>query len=531
MSRRLRALALAAAPLPLLAAAAMAGTAVAQTEPLVSVPGNVSPALAHSQRDGAVDASSKMSVSVALKLRNSSELDKFIADVSNPRSPQHGKFLTPAQFNDRFAPTQSTVDSVSNFLRGQGLSVTKVSDNRQIVTADGTAAQLQHAFGTSLSRYTDTAQHRDFFANDSAPKLPAAVAGAVQGVVGLDNHAVKHTNNTKGRKPHAPSGYNPTQLRGAYDTGSLGTGSGQSVALWEFDGYQASNIAQYGRQFSLNSAAPKTVAVDGANYDSSPGDGQGEVELDIEIVNAMAPAASTYVYEAPNSDQGEVDMASQIASDNKVSVVSISWGSCEPDTTDAAITGTSNGIKQATAEGISFFAASGDDGSKDCTRSQTGGSVDAVDYPASDPNVTGVGGTHLTVSGSSYGSESAWNGSGGGTSTKFDAPSWQTGANGKRTVPDVSSDADPNSGYAIFSGGSWQVYGGTSCAAPMWAGFAALYGAKLGAANQALYGLKGTGFHDVTSGSNGTFRAGSGYDQVTGWGSYDGAKLAAALKG
>jgi len=98
-------------------------------------------------------------------------------------------------------------------------------------------------------------------------------------------------------------------------------------------------------------------------------------------------------------------------------------------------------------------------------------------------------------------------------------------------VPDVSSDADPNSGYAIYSGGSWQVYGGTSCAAPMWAGFAALYGTKLGAANQALYGLKGTGFHDVTSGSNGTFKAGQGYDQVTGWGSYDGAKLAAALKG
>src|SRR4051812_32567770 len=129
MSRRFRALALAAAPLPLLAAAALAAPATAQTQPLVSVPGNVSPALAHSQRDGAVDAGAKMSVSVALKLRNSSELDKFISDVSNPRSPRHGKFLTPAQFNDRFAPTQSTVDTVANFLRGQGLAVTKVSDN------------------------------------------------------------------------------------------------------------------------------------------------------------------------------------------------------------------------------------------------------------------------------------------------------------------------------------------------------------------------------------------------------------------
>ncbi|QUQ71025.1 S53 family peptidase [Kutzneria sp. CA-103260] len=530
MSRRFRALALAAAPLPLLAAAALAGPAVAQTQPLVSVPGNTSPALSHSERHGAVDADTKMSVSVSLKLRNSSELDKLIADTSNPHSPQHGKFITPAQFNDRFAPTQSSVDSVSNFLRGQGLTVAKVSANRQVVTVDGTAAQLQHAFGTSLGRYTDTAEHRDFYANDSAPKLPADVASVVQGVVGLDNHAVMHKNSVS-HKAAAPSGFTPDQLHGVYDTGSLGSGSGQTVALWEFDGYQTANISAYDKQFNLSSSAPKTVSVDNANYDSQPGQGQGEVELDIEIVQAMAQGASTLVYEAPNSDQGEIDMANQIATDNKVSVVSISWGSCEPDTTDSAITGTSNAIKQATAEGISFFSASGDDGSKDCTRSSTGGSVDAVDYPASDPNVTGVGGTHLTASGNSYGSESAWDGSGGGTSAKFDAPSYQQGVNGKRTVPDVSSDADPNTGYAIYSAGSWQVYGGTSCAAPMWAGFAALVGKKLGAANQALYGAKGTGFHDVTSGSNGSFQAGQGYDQVTGWGSYDGAKLAAALKG
>jgi kumamolisin len=530
MSRRFRALALAATPLPLIAAAALAGTAAAQPQPLISLSGNTTPALAHSTRDGAVDAGTPMSVAVSLKLRNSSDLDKLVADVSNPRSPRHGQFITPAQFNDRFAPTQSAVDSVSAFLRGQGLTVAKVSANRQVVTVNGTAGQLQKAFGTSLGRYTDTAQHRDYYANDSAPKLPADVAAVVQGVVGLDNHAVKHTNNVRAHRPAAPSGYSPAQLRGAYDTGSLGTGSGQSVALWEFDGYQASNISTYDKQFGLSSSTPKTVSVDGANYDARPGDGQGEVELDIEIVQAMAPGASTLVYEAPNSDQGEIDMANQIATDNKVSVVSISWGSCEPDTTPSAITGTSNAIKQATAEGISFFSASGDDGSKDCTRSQTGSAVDAVDYPASDPNVTGVGGTHLTVSGASYGSESAWSGSGGGTSTVFSAPSWQAGVNGKRTVPDVSADADPNSGYAIFSAGSWQVYGGTSCAAPMWAGFAALVGGRLGAANQALYSAKGAGFHDVTSGGNGTFKAGPAYDQVTGWGSYDGAKLAPTLK-
>lgn len=532
MPRSIRALTLAIAPLPLLAAITLTGTATA-AEPLVALPGNTSPALAHSQRDGALDANRELSISVALKLRNTAELDKFIAETSNPHSTQHGQFLTPAQFTERFGPTQAAVDSTSNFLRANGLRVNAVSGNRQVVSASGTVSQLQKAFGTSLSNYQDTAQHRSYFANDSAPKLPAEVASVVQGVVGLDNHAVK-TKRSVSRKAAAPSGYGPSQLRGAYNTGSLGDGSGKSVALWEFDGYQQPNIIAYDKQFSLTSPASQTVSVDGANYDANPGQGQGEVELDIEVVQAIAPAASTFVYEAPNSDQGEIDMANQIATDNKVSVVSISWGSCEPDTSPSSITGTSNAIKQATAQGISFFAASGDDGSKDCTRSQTGSSKDAVDYPASDPNVTGVGGTTLSVSGTSYGSETAWSGSGGGTSTVFDVPSYQKGVGGKRTVPDVSSDADPASGYAIYSAGGWQVYGGTSCAAPMWAGFAALYGTKLGAANQALYqvGAKGgAAFHDVTSGSNGTFSAAAGYDQVTGWGSYNGAELASALKG
>ncbi|MBV9847925.1 MAG: hypothetical protein JOZ47_23080 [Kutzneria sp.] len=193
------------------------------------------------------------------------------------------------------------------------------------------------------------------------------------------------------------------------------------------------------------------------------------------------------------------------------------------------------------AEGISFLAASGDDGSKDCTYFPTGPSVDAVDYPGSDPNVTSVGGATLRLNGTSYGSETGWSGSGGGTSVHFAAPDYQTGVAGKRTVPDISADADgDNSGYAIYSAGEWLDAGGASCATPVWAGFAGLANAKvghrLGNANPALYRIgKGSNaakaFHDVTAGSNGTFRAGTGYEQVTGWGSLDGAGLAAALAG
>jgi kumamolisin len=334
----------------------------------------------------------------------------------------------------------------------------------------------------------------------------------------------------------AVNGFTPAQLRSAYDTTPLGTGAGKTVALWEFDGFQASNITSYDNQFGINATAPQTVSVDNANFNAQPGQGEGEVELDIELVQAIAPGASTLVYEAPNSDQGQIDMANAIVSQDKVSVTSISWGACEAASSPATIMSTDNALAQGAAEGISFYAASGDFGSDDCRNGTTG-----VDYPASDPNVTGTGGTSLTLGANgAYGSETAWTGSGGGVSTVFAAPAYQTNTGGKRAVPDVASDADPNTGYAIFSAGQWQVFGGTSCAAPMWSGLTALIDAKagtnLGNGNAKFYsiaagGNAATAFHDITSGSNGAFTAGAGYDEVTGLGTYDGAGLASALGG
>ncbi len=272
-------------------------------------------------------------------------------------------------------------------------------------------------------------------------------------------------------------------------------------------------------------------------------------------MRGVAPKATQLVYEAPNSDQGEVDMAAKIVSDNQASVISISWGSCEPDTTASIMTAVDNSFKQAAAQGISIFSASGDDGddgSRDCTRSTSGANVVAVDFPASSPHNTGVGGTNLSVTGSNgYSSESAWSTAGGGVSTQFSQPSWQTGTGvtgTMRTVPDVSSNADPQSGFAIYTQGSsapgWQVYGGTSAAAPLWSGYTALFNQKaaaagksnLGEANPALYAVAnssnyGTTFHDVTSGANQDFSTKSGYDQVTGWGSPVADALTNALLG
>ncbi|GAA2276990.1 MULTISPECIES: S53 family peptidase [Kitasatospora] len=557
MRPRSLALASALAVLPLTAASLAATTAYAAPAPHVSaprvaLPNTVTPAVAHSQKQGDVPAAQQISVAVSLKLRNTAQLDRFLAAVNDKHSPQYGHYLTPAQFTERFGPTQADVAQVRSYLEGQGLKVTSVSANRQVVNASGTNAQIAKAFGTHESRYVDKLEKKAFFANDGAASVPASLSGVVQGVSGLNNKTVRTTRMAKPKAatPHdTPSGVAPAQYNGAYNLDKLGTdGSGTTVALWEFDGYSSSNLKTYDSQFGLSGPDVSTVSVDGANYDSSPGQGQGEVELDSEIVRGVAPKAQQLVYEAPNSDQGEIDMAAQIVSENKVSVISISWGSCEPDTTASSMTAVDNSFKQAAAQGISVFSASGDDGSRDCTRSTSGSSVQAVDFPASDPYVTGVGGTNLSVNDdNSYSSESAWSTAGGGVSTQFAQPSWQSGTGvggGKRTVPDVSSNADPNSGFAVYTAGGWQVIGGTSAAAPLWAGYASLFNQKakaagqsaLGEANPKLYSIAGgsnygSAFHDVTTGANQDFSAGTGYDQVTGWGSPVADGLTNALLG
>ncbi|MFI6447555.1 protease pro-enzyme activation domain-containing protein [Kitasatospora sp. NPDC050543] len=554
---RPRPLALAAALAVLPLTAVSLGVTAAHAAPTpnaaasrVALPNTVTPAVARSEKKGDVPAAQQLSVAVSLKLRNTADLDRFLAAVATPGTAEYGKYLTPEQFTAKYGPTQAAVEQVKSYLAGQGLTVSGVSANRQVVNVQGTAEQIAKAFGTHESAYLDPQQQRTFFANDSAASVPAELADIVQGLSGLNNHTVRTTRLAKpnaATPAAAPSGFGPSQYKGAYNLDKLGAdGTGTTVALWEFDGYKSSNLTTYDNQYGLTGPAVSTVSVDGANYDSAPGDGQGEVELDSEIVRGVAPKATQLVYEAPNSDQGEIDMAAKIVADNRVSVISISWGSCEPDTTPASMTAVDNSFKQAAAQGISIFSASGDDGSRDCTRSTSGSSVKAVDFPASSPHQTGVGGTNLKVSGTAYSSESAWSTAGGGVSTVFDKPSWQTGTgvSGKRTVPDVASNADPASGFAIYTVGGWQVYGGTSAASPLWSGYTALYNQKakaaakpaLGEASPKLYTVANsssyaTTFHDTVTGKNQDFSTKAGYDQVTGWGTPIADSLTTALLG
>ena len=517
-------------------------SAQADVDPLVKMAGNDAP-LAHSVRTGDMSPDRPITAALAMKLHDETQLELFLADLQDPASPRYHHFLTPAQFAESFAPTADEVAKVVTFLKKSGATGISVSENRQTITFQGSAGKLASTFHTPLGNYTDMTSGRPFYANDIEPALPTSIASLVSGVIGLDDHAVRKSHARVSQGIAAP--VTPPILRQAYQVNGLNaTGRGVRVGLVEFAGFQQSDITTFDRTFGLSAPPVTTVPVNGVNLNSQGGDGEIEAELDIEVVHALAPAAENLVYEADNSPAGELAMYQKIAADQDVDVVSISWGACESEEGKAQASAVNSALETGTAEGISYLVAAGDDGAADCFR-QNGSNARAVDFPASSPAVTAVGGTKLSVtSGGGYAGEVVWNdgnaggATGGGVSTLFKAPSNQ-GSSGGRSVPDVAADAAPSTGYRIFSQGQWTTVGGTSGAAPLWASFVALqnevHGWQLGNLNPALYRVgTSAGFNDVTSGDNSHegakgFKARRGFDQATGWGSFRGAALSKLL--
>jgi subtilase family serine protease len=367
-------------------------------------------------------------------------------------------------------------------------------------------------------------------------------------------------------------------------------GAGQTVALLEFEPYLSSDIATYNACYGINGASSSDVSqIDvggglGSGYSGGP-DGSGEAILDIEQILSLAPAAKVDVYEAPNSGQGELDAFTAMVQNPAVKVISTSWGECERLNGSSLAKAENTILQEAAAQGQSVFAAAGDRGSTDCAgASSSYGSSLAVDDPGSQPYVTSVGGTKL-LSASDPSAQSTWNESGaqlgaggGGLSLQWAMPSYQSGAAGSlgvisanssaspcaantgasgtdcREVPDVSADADPESGYVVYFSADnehWAVIGGTSAAVPVWAAMTALANAStycgttsVGFANPILYGLAdnasdyGADFSDITSGntdytpsgySGGLYPATTGYDLATGLGTPKAASLVPAM--
>ncbi len=536
----------------------------------VALSGQAVPLIKQAQLLGAADVQQQLQLSVGLRPRNQQDLAILLSDLYNPHSSLYHRFLTPQQFASDFAPTPDQQQQVASYLRSQGLTVTSIAPNGLLIDATATVAQAEAAFQVAINNYK--VGSRTFFANASAPAIPASLTSLIASIGGLDN-AVKWKpllqsqatapmmptrSANRLRRSAQQTGYGPSDLTGAYDETPLQSaginGSNQTVAIFELDGYQSSDITQYLQNYGLSSPSISNVLVDGFN--GAAGAGAIEVDLDIEVVAAMAPQASQLIYEGPNTTQGVNDTYNQIVTDDKAQVMTASWGECEAQSGTSELQTLDSIFQQGAAEGISMFAAAGDSGAYDCGDTNLG-----VDSPASDPYITGVGGTNLQLSSGVYGSESVWSdpsatqqgpegdGGGGGLSSTFTEPSWQTGpgvqnqySNGNREMPDVTADADPNTGYAVYctvaaagcSSSGWIEVGGTSAASPLWAGSTAVINqylqqqgkARVGFYNPTLYQLAATQqahtpFHDITSGNNLYYPATTGYDEASGLGSPD----------
>ncbi len=480
-----------------------------------------------------------MTVTVGLRLSHPNALNRFLGELQDPASPLYRHFLTPAEFTQAYGPTTAQVTAVTDFLQSRGIHVTGVSSNRLLIHTEASAGTYEQALGVVLEDY---AYHgRTFFAPSHAPVLPVSIAGDVESLIGLSDAAIMRPMWIRGpvtisRKSGntaaaTPSGYSPQQIATVYDWPSItstASGSGVTIAnaTAESTNLSMSDLDTFWNQYGLPTHTVNITPVDGTTRSTG---GTIETTIDEERSGAMAPGATLDVYDADSAtDQDFTDTYNTIVTDNTAQVMTTSWGEPEADASSTTLSTDDSIFKQAAAQGISVFAAAGDNGSSDGTSNP-----DTADFPSSDPYVLAAGGTTLTLTSSNTrSSEIAWSSGGGAESAVFSEPSWQVGngvpQNGFRNTSDLAMDADPNTGYSVYEAGSWSVYGGTSFVAPqlagLWAdGVADNGGTRLGQANQAEYGVANSAnyandFYDVTSGSNGAFSAGVGWDHPTGWG-------------
>jgi len=494
---------------------------------------------------GDADPRERLEVTVLLRHANPAAWAAQSAALQSKTPPAS---ISREQYAASFGADPGDIAAVKTFAEGHGLVVVASDAARRTVMLSGTVAQFNDAFGVRLRRFEHPGGA--YRGRTGAIQLPEALAPAVEAVLGLDNRpqAKPHFRKKRGRggaQASTPGTFTPTQLAALYGF-PAGDGAGECVGVIELGGgYKPADLKTYFAGLGV-SPAPDVISVSvdhGKNSPTGSADGpDGEVMLDIEVVGSVAPGAKLAVYFAPNTDAGFVDAVSTAAHDavNNPSIISISWGGPESSWTGQAMQAFDQALQAAALMGVTVCIASGDDGSSDGVA--TG---DHVNFPASSPHALACGGTTLQASGGTITSEAVWNdgagggASGGGVSTVFALPAWQEGleatttgggasALAMRGVPDVSGDADPETGYVIRVDGADMVIGGTSAVAPLWAGlFArlnAIAGKPAGYVNAALYAQPGA-FRDITSGDNGDFAATAGWDACTGLGSPDGTKL------
>jgi kumamolisin len=513
---------------------------------------------------------------------NDVAMEQDVAQMYTPGSAAYHQFLIPAQIVQKYAPTAAQVQQVETWLQQNSYSVVSVDSMRSSIKVQATVATIESSLHIKFNVYTVFG--REVFIQDGVPTLSGTVASLVSSVVGLDNFAfptIKPAFSTTGASLTASGNckaYGAQQsltrdrLAGAYQINQLYQqglqGQGMTIGVAEFgEPYSMQDVANYAACVGLPTPNIQNINVDGT---VAAGSGQGEAAMDLELIAGLVPKAQILDYQA-NIDntsfaQALVDVFNRVASDDKVQVLSVSYGEYEEAFSGSEQAAVNRSLRTLAAEGISVFVSSGDCGAY----SERIKNIAVVSFPASAPYAIAVGGTHLQVSSNNTRtSETAWGqdsliplcannwGSGGGVSqnSAFKRPSWQVGTgttnhydgssslvfsslfgftpvkapNGLRQVPDVSAAAYPN--IAIYYQGAWLEAGGTSAAAPIWAAGALLVDQGLKQQNKPsvgsvpeMYMLANHpgNFHpftDITSGNNLFYPAVRGWDYATGWGS------------
>jgi kumamolisin len=495
-------------------------------------------------------------VDVTIRLRSRAGKKPIISAEEFTKPIEERTVLSRKEFEHSHGASQESIDRVESFAREHELTVKEKNAARRTVILSGTVASVNQAFGVELKQYRHPSG--TYRGRTGVIQLPAELQNDVEGVFGLDNRPQAKPHFRR-RRERAGAGagtsnlsYTPVQVATLYDYPTGLDGSGECIALIELGGgFNPTDLSTYWSQLGLSST-PTVTAVSVGNASNSPGDpngADGEVMLDIEVAGSIASGAKIVVYFAENTDAGFLNAITTAVHDttNNPSIVSISWGGPESTWTQQAMTSMDEAFQAAAAMGVTVTVAAGDNGSTDGVND----GLQHVDFPASSPNVLACGGTRLVGSGSTITSETVWNelannegATGGGVSGIFPLPTYQSNASVPastnpsgfvgRGVPDVAGDADPTTGYDTIVDGQSGVIGGTSAVAPLWAGLIALINQSIekpvGFINPLLYSAPETSdFDDITSGNNGYYSAGPGWDACTGLGSPIGAQIASTL--
>ncbi len=514
------------------------------------------------QNIGQVPADQVMNLDIVLPLRDPAALQSFLTALYNPASPSYRQFLTVQQFTQRFGPTQADYDAVVSFAQRNGFTVTGGTRDGMDVQIRGPVSAIEAAFHVSMRTYRHPTENRTFYAPDNEPAVDLPFN--LWHVSGLDNYSIPqpmlvkksdyaaaHGMSADQVVSHATTGSGPSasflgsDMRAAYYGGSALTGAGQNLGLLEYYGTDLADLNTYFNNIGQTNNVPITLlSTDGTSTSCLDSKGCDDTEQTIDMTQAigMAPGLASLVMYIGSTDTAII--SAMTTHSPLPTTIGCSWGwtPADPSTLDPY-------FQKMAAQGQTFFAASGDS-------STWSRRVEA--WPADDANVVSVGGTDLITSGAAgpWSSETAWSDSGGGISPDGIAiPAWQQiagvitssnrGSTTLRNGPDVSANAN----FTFYTCADQTAclaneYGGTSFATPMWAAYVALANQQLAANGQGPAGFinptiyaqnvtssYGADFHDITSGTSGSYSAITGYDLVTGWGSPNAGLISALTTG